>query len=72
MSCAGVIATVPLESVTVRAINAILMRGWRDVMPLAPQPDSLILIVFNAVEGLFLIAIGLGIGSKLVPRDPQR
>lgn len=61
-------AAIPLETVTVRVINAILIRGWGDAMLLSAPSRMLDITAFTAVEGLFLIAIGLGIGMKLVPR----
>jgi hypothetical protein len=64
-------AAIPLGTLTVRVINAILIRGWGYAMLLSPPSRTLDVVAFTAVEGLFPIAIGLGIGIMLVPRDPQ-
>ena len=64
-------AAMPLETVTVRVINALLIRGWRNVTLLDGPPDTLVVAVFTAVQGLALIAIGLGIGIRLVPHAPH-
>ena len=64
-------AAVPLETLAVRVINALLMRGWRNVMPLDASHYPMALLGYTAVEGLALVAIGLAVGMKLVPRSPQ-
>lgn len=64
-------ASMPLETLAVRVINALLMRGWRNVMTLDESHYPMALFGYVAFEGLVLIAIGLAIGRKLVPRSPQ-
>jgi len=59
-------AAMPLEHVVVYTINAVSLRGWRDVMPLG-QPDyPLVLVGLTAFNGFVLVATGLVIGMKLV------
>ncbi len=62
---------MPLETATVRVINAFLIHGLRNVMLLDEPHDSLVVAVFIGVQGLALIAIALGIGIRLVPHEPR-
>ncbi len=59
-------ASLPLEVVVARMINAALVRGWRDVM-LIPEPGpQLGIFVAYALMGLVLIAIGLSLGIGIL------
>jgi len=64
-------AAAPLDTLTVHIINAILMRGWRNVMALSESSLPLALVGLFAFEGFVLVALALGIGMKLVPRLPK-
>ena len=58
---------MPLESVAIRAIDAVLMLGWRDVMLFDQESFTPSLFAFTTLEGLVLIALALAIGLKLIP-----
>jgi len=59
-------ASMPLETVSARLINALLVRGWRNVMLLSEPSHSLLMVGSIALTGVVLVAIGFSIGEGVV------
>ncbi len=62
-------ASKPLGQITAALINALLVRGWRDVMLLNDTQYPPMMLVPTAVYGIVFVAIGLLIGAVLLRSD---
>jgi hypothetical protein len=62
-------ASMPLETVSVRLINALLVRGWRNVVVLHEAPYSLALVGSTALPGFVLLVAGLLAGNYIASRE---
>ena len=59
-------ASMPLGTVSVRLINALVVRGWRNAVVLYEAPYSLSLVGSTALPGLVLLVAGLVAGNYIV------
>ena len=61
-------ASAPLETATAWLINAVLARGWPNVLRLSETSYPMIFIAHKAVVGLVFGSIGLWLGMGLTRR----
>lgn len=62
-------ASMPLETVSARLLNALLVRGWRNVMLLYEGPyPTLGLVGSTAFPGFVLLVSGLLAGNYIASR----
>ena len=62
-------ASKPLGQMSAALINALLERGWRDVMLLNDTQYPLMMLVPTAVYGIVFVVVGVLIGAILMPPD---
>ena len=65
-------ASMPLETVSARLINALLVRGWRNVVLLNEAYYPLALVGSTVFPGFVLLGAGLLAGNYIVSRARLR
>lgn len=58
-------ASLPLETLMAKLINAILVRGWRNILLLNEPHYPLLMVGESVLIGVIFIAIGLWAGNSL-------
>jgi len=61
-------ASLPLETALTGLLNAVLVRGWRNVIFLWEPHYPLLMVGSTAFMGFVLLGIGLAIGAGVVRR----
>ena len=62
-------SSMPLIGISAALINALLVRGWRDVMLLNDTQYPLMFFVPTAVYGMVFVVVGVLIGAILLRPD---
>jgi len=64
-------ASMPLEALAARLINAVILRGWRDIMLMPEHNYPLSILGINVVFGLVLIGMGLSVGMRILAKNGE-